>query len=88
MPQLIEFKHHFIRICPTNSSHLLQSKDRGKSWEFLFDGSVLMGEIMDLAADSNLVLVDTWKGFFISNCGVFWTKIEDLKQLEDLKVKY
>lgn len=87
MPQLIEFKNYFIRICPTNSSYLLQSKDRGKSWEFLFDGSVLMGEIMNLAADSNLILVDTWKGFFISTCGVFWTKIEDLKQLEDLKVK-
>ena len=87
MPQLIEFKDHFVRICPTNSSHLLHSKDRGKSWEFLFDGAVLMGEIMNLAADSSLILIDTWKGFFISKCGVFWTKIEDLKQLEDLKVK-
>lgn len=82
MPQLIEFKDQLIRICPTNSSHLLQSKDRGKSWEILFDSSVIMGEIINLAADHNILLADACKGFFISNCGVLWTKIVDLQQLE------
>lgn len=82
MPQLIKFKDQLIRICPTNSSHLLQSKDRGKSWEILFDGSVLMLKIMDLACDNNLLLVDSCKGFFISNCGVSWTKIVNQQQLE------
>jgi len=85
MSQLIEFKGTFIRICPANPSNLLQSKDRGKSWKFLYDGTETMNTIMQIAADNKIILVDCNKGFFISKSGIFWTKIKDLKQLTDLK---
>ena len=85
MSQLIEFKGTFIRICPANPSNLLQSKDRGKSWMFLYDGTDTMNTIMQIAADNKIILVDCNKGFFISKSGIFWTKIKDLKQLTDLK---
>ena len=88
MSQLIEFKGTFIRICPTNPSHLLQSKDRGKSWKFLYDGTETMNTIMQIAADNKIILLDCNKGFFISKSGILWTKIKDLKQLEDLKTDY
>ena len=85
MSQLIEFKGTFIRICPANPSNLLQSKDRGKSWKFLYDGTETMNTIMQIAADNKIILVDCNKGFFISKSGIFWTKVKDLQQLEDLK---
>ena len=85
MSQLIEFKGIFIRICPTNPSYLLQSKDRGKSWKFLYDGTDTMNTIMQIAADSKIILLDCNKGFFISKSGIVWKKVRDLKQLENLK---
>ena len=85
MSQLIEFKGTFIRICPANPSNLLQSKDRGKSWKFLYDGTETMNTIMQIAADNKIILLDCNKGFFISKSGIFWTKVKDLQQLEDLK---
>ena len=88
MSQLIEFKGTFIRICPANPSNLLQSKDRGKSWKFLYDGTETMNTIMQIAADNKIILVDCNKGFFISRSGIFWTKVKDLQQLEDLKTDY
>ena len=88
MSQLIEFKGTFIRICPANPSNLLQSKDRGKSWKFLYDGTETMNTIMRIAADNKIILVDCNKGFFISQSGIFWTKVKDLRQLEDLKTDY
>ena len=88
MSQLIEFKGTFIRICPANPSNLLQSKDRGKSWKFLYDGTETMNTIMQIAADNKIILVDCNKGFFISKSGIFWTKVKDLQQLEDLKTDY
>lgn len=88
MSQLIEFKGTFIRIYPINPSHLLQSKDRGKSWKFLYDGTETMNSIMHIAADSKIILLDCNKGFFISKSGIVWTKIRDLQQLEDLKTDY
>ena len=88
MSQLIEFKGTFIRICPANPSNLLQSKDRGKSWKFLYDGTETMNTIMQIAADNKIILVDCNKGFFISKSGIFWTKVKDLRQLEDLKTDY
>ena len=88
MSQLIEFKGTFIRICPANPSNLLQSKDRGKSWKFLYDGTETMNTIMQIAADNKIILVDCNKGFFISQSGIFWTKVKDLRQLEDLKTDY
>lgn len=88
MSQLIEFKGTFIRICPANPSNLLQSKDRGKSWKFLYDGTETMNTIMQIAADNKIILVDCNKGFFISQSGIFWTKVKDLQQLEDLKTDY
>lgn len=88
MSQLIEFKGSFIKIRPTNPSHLLQSKDRGKSWKLLYDGTDTMNSIMGIAADNMIILLDCNKGFFISKSGIFWTKIKDLKQLEDLKSDY
>ena len=88
MSQLIEFKGTFIRICPANPSNLLQSKDRGKSWKFLYDGTETMNTIMQIAADNKIILLDCNKGFFISQSGIFWTKVKDLRQLEDLKTDY
>ena len=88
MSQLIEFKGTFIRICPANPSNLLQSKDRGKSWKFLYDGTETMNTIMQIAADNKIILLDCNKGFFISKSGIFWTKVKDLQQLEDLKTDY
>lgn len=88
MSQLIEFKGTFIRICPTNPSHLLQSKDRGKSWKFLYDGTDKMNTIMQIAADNKIILLYCNKGFFISKSGIVWTKVKDLQQLEDLKTDY
>ena len=83
MSQLIEFKGTFIRICPANPSNLLQSKDRGKSWKFLYDGTETMNTIMQIAADNKIILLDCNKGFFISKPGIVWTKVKDLRQLED-----
>ncbi|MDN3606766.1 MULTISPECIES: hypothetical protein [Kaistella] len=88
MSQLIEFKGTFIRICPTNPSHLLQLKDRGKSWSLLYDGSETMNSIMQIAADNTIILLFCNKGFFISKSGIVWTKIRDRQQLEDLKTDY
>ena len=88
MSQLIEFKGTFIRICPANPSNLLQSKDRGKSWKFLYDGTETMNTIMQIAADNKIILLDCNKGFFISKSGIVWTKVKDLRQLEDLKTDY
>ena len=88
MSQLIKFKGTFIRICPKNPSHLLQSKDRGKIWKFLYDGTETMNTIMQIAADNKIILLDCNKGFFISKSGIFWTKVKDLQQLEDLKTDY
>lgn len=85
MAQLIEFMNKFIRICPVNPSHLLQSKDRGMSWQILYNGTSSMNSIMNIASDEKVILLDCNKGYFISKSGVFWTKIKDLKQLEDLK---
>ena len=85
MSQLIEFKGTFIRICPTNPSHLLQSKDRGKSWKLLYDGTDTMNSIMQIAADNTIILLFCNKGFFISTSGIVWTKVKDLQQLENLK---
>ena len=88
MSQLIEFKGTFIRICPANPSNLLQSKDRGKSWSLLYDGSETMNSIMQIAADNTIILLFCNKGFFISKSGIVWTKIRDRQQLEDLKTDY
>ena len=85
MSQLIKFKGTFIRICPTNPSNLLQSKDRGKSWKFLYDGTDTMNTKMQIAADNKIILLDCNKGFFISKSGIVWKKVRDLKQLENLK---
>jgi photosystem II stability/assembly factor-like uncharacterized protein len=82
MSQLIEFKGTFIRICPTNPSHLLQSKDRGKSWKFLYDGIISMNSIMDITSDEKMILLDCNKGYFFSNNGYHWTKVKDLEQLK------
>ena len=88
MSQLIEFKGTFIRICPTNPSHLLQLKDRRKSWSLLYDGSETMNSIMQIAADNTIILLFCNKGFFISKSGIVWIKIRDRQQLEDLKTDY
>lgn len=85
MSQLIEFKGIFLRICPINPSHLLRSKDRGKSWKLLYDGTDTMNSIMGIASDNKIILLNCNKGFFISKSGIVWTKIKDLQQLEDLK---
>ena len=84
MAQLIEFKASFIRICPVNPAHLLRSQDRGKSWQIIYDGTICMNCIMDIASNNEIMLLDSYQGFFISKSGVYWTKINELKQLEDL----
>ncbi|KIA89581.1 hypothetical protein [Kaistella jeonii] len=84
MSQIIKFKENYIRICSTNSSHLLQSTDRGKSWELLFDGTFMMNSIMKIACDDKIILLDSNKGYFISKSGMFWIKYVDLEQIEDL----
>lgn len=78
MSQLIEFKDTFIRICPSNPAHLLQSQDRGKSWKILYNGTFCMNSIMKIMCDNNIILLDSNKGYFVSKSGVFWTKIRDL----------
>ncbi|WP_027376802.1 hypothetical protein [Kaistella palustris] len=88
MPQLIKFKGTFIKICPSNPGYLLQSLDRGKSWLVLYNGTFCMNSIMEIMADNNIILLDCNKGFFISKSGVFWTKIKDIKQLEELGTCY
>jgi hypothetical protein len=52
---------------------------------FLYDGTETMNTIMQIAADNKIILLDCNKGFFISKSGIFWTKVKDLQQLEDLK---
>ncbi len=87
MAQLIKFKGKFIRICPEDPTHLLQSEDRGKSWQFLYDGSMSMNSIMDIASDENLILLSCNRGYFISNNGEVWTKVMDFEQLKNQPMK-
>ena len=79
MAQLIEFKAKLIKICPEDNAILLKSDDRGRTWKTLFDGTVSMQIIYDLACDQERILLDASRGFFISESGSEWIGFENFK---------
>lgn len=87
MPQLIEFKDKLIKVCPDDNAFLLKSNDRGRTWQTLFDGTVSMQIINDLACDQERILLDASRGFFISESGSEWISFENFKNTFNYKTK-